>query len=576
MLASPLADAASIRTGKLKSVPHRFEVLAPFTRGDIFQIDSLDAGLKLMDWWCERGRLDDTQQRRSNSHRRRQKPLVIVGPDGPVAGPHGPLPCVLDLRGDVPVSVHDLPPPANGLDVAAISADLAEYVDRDIVIDIAANGVPFHSASPEIVVAFPNHGSVTCLDGAPKLDAVVADELEKGRYVAFDRPPFFPCRIVPFSATPKPDGSTRPISDHTCPMPISSNSGGHPDTVRAVVYETVEDLVAGILALRASYGPAHIFMLKVDVRQAYRQLSVHATSLWRCVSFWRGRFILDVRLSFGQWSACSAFDQFTRAFQFAWRAAASRHPFLAVDDFDIPDEEQLAFITAADSETHAASPRLAAMYEAAVAAADGARSIGDAMRSIGLLDDHMGAFVGRLNALVAARIAVRILARWGLHANMKKLATEGIPAREKTILGIGTSTASFTLYVPHDRVEHALTWLLPLVDAFDADWDEVKSEVHRLMFFLKAVRRGRLHMSGFMIALRASSVGGRRPPGGRVRITQGMRRNIRWWLEFLGSSSPWNGVSYMVDTSRVLTGCATDASDWGFGVYLWGASTWGE
>ena len=40
----------------------------------------------------------------------------------------------------------------------------------------------------------------------------------------------------------------------------------------------------------------------------------------------------------------SAFDEFTRAFQFAWRDVASRHRFIVGDIDEITDAEMLAFI----------------------------------------------------------------------------------------------------------------------------------------------------------------------------------------------------------------------------------------
>ena len=103
-----------------------------------------------------------------------------------------------------------------------------------------------------------------------------------------------PFGVIPKSGKP---GKWRLILDLSAPEGLSVNDG-IPKELCSLWYMSVDDLVAQVLQLGRRSE-----MAKIDVRQAYRNVTVHSRDRHLMGMEWQGRVLIDGALPFGLRSA---------------------------------------------------------------------------------------------------------------------------------------------------------------------------------------------------------------------------------------------------------------------------------
>ena len=575
---SPLGAeyAATIRTpGGVR--PRRFRRLERWRPPQLFMLSEDDAGRQagaaLGEWWSAQGRADLAHRRRvGDVHRDRARDLALVASGGEFSE-------VLDLRGPVPVPVAQLPPPTNGLCADAIAASLAGYAGKDELLRVVTHGARFGAVVRKVTILSTNNRSAMGGAAAAELDRITQAELAAGWLTWHATPPFMPMRVHPRgfvwkAALPGPEGAPaalegRPLADYSTPAPAAANCGGDPTSLKPVNFGTFDACVEGALALRGRHPTATLFISKIDIRKAYRQVSNASDELWLHCSSWGGGFIVDHRVGFGGFSSPANFTLFEKAFQWAWRRRLRDLPAAALDDVgDLGSEaEQLAAVRATDDELLTLRSQAAVTIAVQMRAEAATHTIGDVASTTGLLDDNICVVAGRLNCLIAVREGVKILRAWGLPHNEKKLALEGVPRRERVVFGVGLSLATWQRSVPAARRRQVANELARVVDGDMLPFELVHSMTMRLLFFSRAAPRGRAHLNGLLFVVRGKG------PGDRVKITAAARRGARWWHQFVVGIDPWDGVSLLVDDRPEMRAAGSDASDWGLGIWCAGRYT---
>ena len=171
-----------------------------------------------------------------------------------------------------------------------------------------------------------------------------------------------------------------------------------------------------------------LYLWKLDLTAAYRQLLVSVHTLWMCVKYWDGHFYLDLRCQFGDASMVEAFQGVTKAvIWFAERCI----------DGDV-DKRKLLDLRAADwsaIDMAARSPSFALWQRDRVEAGLGPRQC-RRHKCSGYIDDYLGAALGRRFAFGVSKVFRCTLRTLGFPLKDEK---EYLPARRILALGGLTS-----------------------------------------------------------------------------------------------------------------------------------------
>ena len=137
------------------------------------------------------------------------------------------------------------------------------------------------------------------------IDEAILKELNRGHTVGpFVQPPLTDFHCSPLGAAPKKDGTVRVILDLSSPHGESVNDGIFKEdySVKYSLFDEAVDLVR-------SMGKG-AFMVKLDVKHAFRICPVHPCD-WHLLGYkWRDRFFYDIVLAFGGRSSPFIFNNF--------------------------------------------------------------------------------------------------------------------------------------------------------------------------------------------------------------------------------------------------------------------------
>jgi hypothetical protein len=340
----------------------------------------------------------------------------------------------------------------------------------------------------------------------------IEEEIVAGRILEFvDGPPCNPLRVNPLGSVPKNRRETmkrRRTSDLSFPMGYAVNEGLVEGSLPDLKFASVGDVVAMIQEMRAAVPDCQIFMCKLDVENAYRNLAVDKNDWW-LLGYWvDGRYLVDTRLPFGLVSAPSHFSRVTRAI--TWAAARA------------------------------------------------------GFKIIGYLDDFLVIECSRERALEARQFLIDLFGKLGLPIQMKKFSEEGEPALEKIFLGILVDTVKGELRLDEDRMQQIKDELSLWRGKRDATVREISQLVGVLAFAAKVVAPGRLYLSRLISLLRNGSGGPIRYSQRRV-LSAGALEDVEWWFSVM---PVWNGVAIippLIPEEAVEWKLETDASGWGYG-----------
>jgi hypothetical protein len=331
--------------------------------------------------------------------------------------------------------------------------------------------------------------------------------------------------VSPLGAVQK-RGSTKVRVIHDLSFP----RGG--DSINAGIADVYLPLASFGLAARAvrALGPGCL-LIKLDVEAAYKQVPVRPED-WHLLGFmFEGKFYYERALPFGLRSSCRLWDMFAAALHFfcehALGVSAPHFVVHYVDDFlfviDSADEAQARF-----------------MLEGALA---------------------LCKFLG---------------------VPMSEAKTEG-PVTCLVFLGITLDTVRMEARLDDSRLAELRSLCLAWQSKGTASAVELQSLAGKLNFACSVVRPGRIFIRHILQQIRAisamrSSRDGRPLPRlAQVRVPQGVREDVTWWVQFLPQ---WNGSSLLYDlewADAPSISLQTDACQTGYGGHYegrWFAGRW--
>lgn len=263
---------------------------------------------------------------------------------------------------------------------------------------------------------------------------------------------------------------------------------------------------------------ADALMAKSDIQSAFRLLPVHPNDFCLLGFKFNGAWYVDKAMPMGCAVACAAFEAFSTFLEWATKVRANTsHVTHYLDDF--------LFVGPSNSP-----------------------ACGEHLTAFQTLADELG-------------------------VPLAQDKTEG-PTTRLCYLGIQLDSVAGTSSLPDDKLL-ALQALITMMRArAKCTLKELQSLVGHLNFACRVVTPGRA-----FCARLARALAGANAPHHRIRVTKGMKEDLKVWLEFLAN---YNGVSVW-QRPLVLEGSMQIHSDaagtCGFGVYFngrWCASKWPE
>jgi len=162
-----------------------------------------------------------------------------------------------------------------------------------------------------------------------KISTFLATECAEGRVLGPFDPDWVPMvHTSRLGAVPKSTpGKYRLIVDLSYPEGHSVNDGID-ENLCSLSYVSVEEAAQTVLRLGRG-----TLLAKVDIRNAYRNLSVHPDDRWLLGMYWKGQVFIDTVLPFGLRSAPKIFNSVADALEWVIRSAGVAEICHYLDDF---------------------------------------------------------------------------------------------------------------------------------------------------------------------------------------------------------------------------------------------------
>lgn len=344
----------------------------------------------------------------------------------------------------------------------------------------------------------------------------IADEVAAGRMAGpYPLPPTSDFVCSPIGAVPKSNGKWR--RTHHLSWPRSGVSVNSRIAHKLAKYQTVDDAVA--LVLRLGRGAE---LAKIDIRSAFRCVPVRPADRRLLGFYWRGGFYADLALPFGMRSSPPLWEVYGALAQWAAVNRAGVTSLVRyVDDYLLV----------------------------------GAAGTGDCLRQRTAL--------------------LQLFAELGLPVSPEKLAAEGSPATSGTFLGVLFDTLRLTLSIPAVKREALKALLQDWCGRRKCTGKDLQSLVGKMAFVARIAPNARPYVRPFIDALVAAHACGK-SGSRRVRLTQQLVSDLRWWLHFV---SEWDGTAIMAaaDAPSSVDVYTDASSSFGYGAYCdgeWISQPW--
>lgn len=347
---------------------------------------------------------------------------------------------------------------------------------------------------PDSLIISKNQESVYL---APEvIDAKLDDDLAVGRIVPTSQS--FPFISSPLGLVPKHDGGFRRIHNLSHPGKESVNDNIC-DDYSSLKYSIIDDVLQMV-----RIAGQHCFILKRDIKDAFRNIPVAPHIQWLLGFEWRGVFYKETCLPFGLCTAPFIFNLFAETFH--WILQSWLH-------WDLLQHYLDDFITVIPA---CASHKIPGMET-------------DYITITNLLGIPRNDTKNQLGTVI-------------------------------TVLGLEVDTNNFTLRVPEDKMKKAFHATSRLHQQDSITRKEMENLAGFLSFCAPAVQLGRLHMRTIWTFV--ASYPQHKSSFIKKRVTADVREDLVWWRDLFPS---WNGVRFFNDSIRDTVSLFTDSSGYGIG-----------
>lgn len=419
----------------------------------------------------------------------------------------------------------------------------ADYSRKQYILDGLRHGfrVGYEGPRDPSTQEFRNH--VDEAEGDPAhlafVDKEMAGEVEKGRRAGpFPSPPFPNMLLSPLGvATKKHDSKLRLVHDYSYPKrgPNAGRSvNAHiPDHLRETVLASFDDAIDMLHQIRSGLSSLPfpdsavvppLYLLKIDVKSAYRLVPIHPDDYHLLGMRWRGMFYFDLVAPFGLASACQLWETIATALHWVI-------------------EQHLGITTV-----------------------------------VHYVDDFLLVSVTEPVAAARRDAVLRLCSLLGVTISMEKL--EG-PALSLNFLGIGIDTSQWVIFLDPRRVERVQADLDEYSTKSTVTIHDLQVIAGVLHFCCKVIRQGRPFLRriiNYTSVLSSKTDSVLRP----FPVAQSILLDIQWWREHLGKFNHTASISPTKFPDRPLGDplhIATDACTAGYGAVCgphWLHGVWTE
>lgn len=154
---------------------------------------------------------------------------------------------------------------------------------------------------------------------------------------------------------------------------------------------------------------------------------------------------------------------------------------------------------------------------------------------------------------------MKVLRKLGFSINYNKVLG---PAQIMIFLGIELNTIEMTLALPHEKLDEIRYSLSVAMQSYKMSKRGLQSLIGKLSWATQVIYGGRFHLRRLL-----DRISGLRYPSHRTRVTQEMRADMAWWLEFMAC---FNGITRMVEYDRPHAALSIDACPEAAGAHFQG------
>ena len=231
----------------------------------------------------------------------------------------------------------------------------------------------------------------------------------------------------------------------------------------------------------------HYYLAKLDLASAYRSVKINAADYkatglkWTFTGDSSPTYLIDTRLPFGARSSPSVFNELSQAVRRIMAAQGVPSIIVYLDDFLVIAESQ----------------------------------------------EKCQSYLAHL---------MKVLRQLGFAINYNKVTG---PCKRLTFLGITLDTENMTIELPSEKISDLKLSLITTFNKHKVTKRNLQSLAGKLNYATQCIYGGRFFLRRIL-----DCIGQLRLPWHRTRVTQAIRNDISWWLQFL---EVFNGQTKMVD-----------------------------
>lgn len=359
---------------------------------------------------------------------------------------------------------------------------MEEDEDKEFLLDGISNGFRLIEKNSSITpVQRQNHKSA--IENFNDTDALIKKEIQKGNYVFTDNKPDI---VSPLGLVPKSSGGFRLI--HDCSAPNGKSLNDYAPSFEKYHYQSVDDVV--------ELAEPGYYMAKVDIKSAYRHVSIHKDSQKVTGLSWiidgKETYLYDNKLPFGARASPTIFHRLTQSVKRMMIRRGYEGIVVYQDDFLVMGETEQ-------------------------------------------------------KCMECWTTLIDLLHNLGFELAKDKLEA---PTTCITFLGIQIDSIRMELSLPNDKLQNIQNVVNQFLNKKRATKRQLQTLAGKLNFAARVVRGGRTFLRRILDVMNKL-----KKSTHKVRIQGEIKEDIAWWSKYLEG---FNGVVKWIKTGNVST-VVTDA-----------------